>query len=538
MSSLRWEVDYNGVLVWREAATCSRNRGEGKTELIRELFERDGWTCQVIDDSSKFVKISLSNPNFENSVIYNVALVNVVNEYRNRSDDPESPSSYEKRIQGQDFSQYNLENKLVLGLYVIDSEEDLNNSIIVSWPKEILTDGSNRAYRVNTKENIQPARVFGLYADKSSAYNVVTFKPQNIHIYLKNRDALHRYDAPSIEENAQPEGSVDLQQPVIDYPHNRIIFGAPGTGKSFKLDKDKSVFGDNYERVTFHPNYSYSQFVGSYKPKPKKNGNGDEYVSYEFVPGPFLRTWVNAQKSLKDNDGKSHLLIIEEINRANVAAVFGDVFQLLDRKADGTSEYEISTTEDMRKYLIEEHYFTIDEVASIKLPNNMYIWATMNSADQGVTPVDSAFKRRWHFEYIGINECMDEISEKEIDLKPYGRVNWNQLRLKINDRLTQPDLNINEDKLIGPFFLSEKELESNNIDLIFKSKLLMYLYEDVLKHRKGKLFRSDLNTLSKVFEAYDKGENVFDFELTSELLDNSEDITEQMVEQVNNMGNE
>ena len=324
---------------------------------------------------------------------------------------------------------------------------------------------------------------------------------------------------------------------MIDYPHNRIIFGAPGTGKSFKLDKDKSVFGDNYERVTFHPNYSYSQFVGSYKPKPKKNGNGGEYVSYEFVPGPFLRTWVNAQKSLKDNDGKSHLLIIEEINRANVAAVFGDVFQLLDRKADGTSEYEISTTEDMRKYLIEEHYFTIDEVASIKLPNNMYIWATMNSADQGVTPVDSAFKRRWHFEYIGINECMDEISEKEIDLKPYGRVNWNQLRLKINDRLTQPDLNINEDKLIGPFFLSEKELESNNIDLIFKSKLLMYLYEDVLKHRKGKLFRSDLNTLSKVFEAYDKGENVFDFELTSELLDNSEDITEQMVEQVNNMGN-
>lgn len=320
--------------------------------------------------------------------------------------------------------------------------------------------------------------------------------------------------------------------------HNRIVFGAPGTGKSFKLEKDRVVFGENYERVTFHPNYSYSQFVGSYKPIPKIRTNGDEYVSYEFVSGPFLRTWINAQNSLKNNDGKIHLLIIEEINRSNVAAVFGDVFQLLDRKADGTSEYEISTNEEMRKYLIDKHHFTLDEVASIKLPSNMYLWATMNSADQGVTPVDSAFKRRWHFEYTGINECMDEISGKDINLVPYGIVEWNQLRIKINDRLTQPDLNINEDKLIGPFFLSEKELESRNINFIFKSKLLMYLYEDVLKHRKGKFFRSDLNTLSKVFEAYEKGENVFDFEITSEIPSDSEDIAEAMVAQENNTGNE
>lgn len=302
--------------------------------------------------------------------------------------------------------------------------------------------------------------------------------------------------------------AVDSAGP-IDKPLNRIIFGAPGTGKSYKLNKEKTIFGNNFERVTFHPNYSRSQFVGTYKPKPKKDRNGAEYISYEFVPGPFLRIWIKAQK----NSDKNYLLLIEEINRANVAAVFGDVFQLLDREDDGTSKYEITTSEEVREFLIREHDFKEEEIESIKIPKNMYIWATMNSADQGVNPIDSAFKRRWNFEYIGINEYMDEISNIYISLRPYGKTHWNDLRLKINDRLTQADLNINEDKLIGPFFLTAYELNSQDIDTIFKSKLLMYLFEDVLRHRKGKLFKENLNTLSKIFEAYNKGEDIFEFNI-------------------------
>ena len=123
---------------------------------------------------------------------------------------------------------------------------------------------------------------------------------------------------------------------------NRIIFGAPGTGKSHKLEKDSAVFGDNVERVTFHPNYSFSQFVGTYKPvQGEKPGD----ITYEYVPGPFMRVYTRAV----NNPGEDYLLIVEEINRANVAAVFGDVFQLLDRK-DGVSEYPIATTEDIKKY--------------------------------------------------------------------------------------------------------------------------------------------------------------------------------------------
>jgi len=294
----------------------------------------------------------------------------------------------------------------------------------------------------------------------------------------------------------------------ISLPYNRILFGAPGTGKSYKLDEERLVFGENYERVTFHPNYSYAQFVGAYKPKPRVR-DGREYVSYEFVPGPFLRTWVKAQKSISDGENRNYLLIIEEINRANVAAVFGDVFQLLDRKSDGTSEYEIATSEEMRDYLVNQCGFPLEEVITIKIPSNMYIWATMNSADQGVMPMDSAFKRRWNFEYIGINDGRAEIEESEITLKPYGTIKWDKLRTCINDKLI--NVGVNEDKLIGPFFLSKKELNSSLIDEIFKSKLLMYLFEDVLKHRKGKVFKIEFNTFSKIVDGYNKGEKIFDF---------------------------
>ena len=319
------------------------------------------------------------------------------------------------------------------------------------------------------------------------------------------------------------EDKVSIKVPRIDisYSYNRIIFGAPGTGKSYKLEQDREVFEDRYERVTFHPNYSYAQFVGNYKPRPKFRTDGTEYVSYEFVPGPFLRIWMNAQNSVKNGSNENYLIIIEEINRANVAAVFGDIFQLLDRNTDGTSEYEIATSEDMREYLIKEGGFAADEVATIRIPNNMYIWATMNSADQGVLPMDSAFKRRWNFEYIGINEGSSKIKDTEITLKPYGTIKWDMLRTNINNGLTE--VGVNEDKLIGPFFLSEKELKSSSIDEIFKSKLLMYLFEDVLKHRKGKIFKSELNTFSKIIDAYNKSEEIFDFDVISALPDESDE---------------
>lgn len=305
--------------------------------------------------------------------------------------------------------------------------------------------------------------------------------------------------------------------------YNRIIFGAPGTGKSFQL-KQESTDGNhfaNIERVTFHPDYSYGQFVGSYKPVSDDDGR----IRYEYVPGPFMRTMVKALESGKNGDSaEKFLLIVEEINRAKVAAVFGDMFQLLDRTDAGDSVYEIQASEDVRRYLARELGGTKENYTSIKIPNNMYIWATMNSADQGVFPMDTAFKRRWEFTYIGINENDDKISIDKLPVKNSegNEIEWNILRKSINNMLLK-ECKVNEDKLLGPFFISgevfknvcKENLDKKNEDeqkkLIdaffedFNSKVLMYLFEDAGKMHQKKLFAGiDQNelTFSKVCEDF------------------------------------
>lgn len=403
---------------------------------------------------------------------------------------------------------------------------------------------------------------------------------------------------------------VELPPQVIDKPHNRIIFGAPGTGKSHKLLKESELYFiadeeisarelitneihnqpagvtqdewvtsigfkysdyiyENYlrnssqeklvedfkllpegqpttkrkeqlvagvkvarrlnihftamnnstffERVTFHPNYSYAQFVGAYKPITKF-GEDKEEIAYEYVPGPFIRTFIKAKKT-----SQNVLLLIEEINRANVAAVFGDVFQLLDRKLDGTSEYPITTSDDLRKFLAKPENLggSPKDYETISIPSNMYIWATMNSADQGVFPMDTAFKRRWEFEYIGINENEKEVEKYSIPICKDGKisqtVNWNELRKAVNNKLIT--LGINEDKLLGPFFLSKTVLDSalnKGIGFVklFESKVLMYLFEDAAKMKAKQLFNVDekkfiYSEVCKKFEL--EGLNVFKF---------------------------
>lgn len=269
--------------------------------------------------------------------------------------------------------------------------------------------------------------------------------------------------------------------------HNRVVFGAPGTGKSFSLNREKDKLleqGGSFERVTFHPDYSYAHFVGTYKPVPR-----GEDITYSFVAGPFIRTWIRAIQSAQTEDPKPHVLLIEEINRANVAAVFCDIFQLLDRDERGVSEYPIQTSKELREYLAGELNCSLRQVATLKIPANMFIWATMNSADQGVFPMDTAFKRRWDFTYIGIDENQEKIAPYVIEIAGQ-RISWNRLRVAINARLTA--LNINEDELLGPFFIKEKILKDNKALVeALKSKVIMYLFEDAAKQRRGKVFYQD-----------------------------------------------
>lgn len=319
-----------------------------------------------------------------------------------------------------------------------------------------------------------------------------------------------------------------------EFPRNRILFGAPGTGKSFTLNKEKERLlanGGGYERVTFHPDYSYANFVGTYKPVPCKDDQEHDAITYAYVPGPFMRTYVKALQNSRTTTPKPFLLVIEEINRANVAAVFGDVFQLLDRGDDEVSEYPIQASEDIKKYLAGELGGNPDDYSEIRIPDNMFIWATMNSADQGVFPMDTAFKRRWDFTYLGIDESEAGIAGKKVILGQgeYRRiVEWNILRKAINDELLT--YKVNEDKLMGPYFISKKNLpEGEMIDpalftRIFKNKVIMYLFDDAAKQKRITLFggcdEKSKNQYSKICSEFDtKGVYIFCEGISNQFID-------------------
>ena len=314
------------------------------------------------------------------------------------------------------------------------------------------------------------------------------------------------------------------------FEKNRILFGAPGTGKSYTLNKEKddllgSANETNYERVTFHPDYSYANFVGTYKPVPDKDEDGHNVITYKYVPGPFMRIYVKAVLSGRTENVKPYLLIIEEINRANVAAVFGDIFQLLDMDEKGVSEYPIQASEDMKEYLANELGGLPDDFEQIRIPDNMFIWATMNSADQGVFPMDTAFKRRWDFTYLGIDDSEEELIGKYVILgsKNKQKVEWNKLRKAINTFLAKQ--RINEDKQLGPYFISRNIVIPKEGDMIdsekfiktFKSKVIMYLFEDAARQKRSSLFEGcfeNSTRYSEICKEFDeKGIGIFNHDI-------------------------
>ena len=353
-------------------------------------------------------------------------------------------------------------------------------------------------------------------------YDLYTVKPKDAGSSFKQlNNHFYRLDEKNLKTIVKIDEIINNQENDKENFHktgfqssfsrNRIVFGAPGTGKSFQINKELKELlenGGGYERVTFHPDYSYANFVGTYKPVPYIDSDGKDSITYEYVPGPFMRIFVDALKNSMTNDIKPFLLIIEEINRANVAAVFGDIFQLLDRDDDGVSEYPIQASEDIKKYLARELGAVPQVYTQIRIPDNMFIWATMNSADQGVFPMDTAFKRRWDFTYLGIDDNADNIRGKYIYLGEgkSQKVEWNKLRKAINSFLANEK--INEDKQLGPYFISKTlvaPLDSDEIDReefirVFKNKVIMYLFEDAAKQKRSKLFEGCSNGYSRYSE--------------------------------------
>ena len=270
-----------------------------------------------------------------------------------------------------------------------------------------------------------------------------------------------------------------VEKPKFEAPTalQQIYFGAPGTSKSTTI---KNKVGDACQhRITFHPDTDYSNFVGCYKPT-KEDGN--EEITYKFVEQVFVKAYVDAWTKLIDNadERKEVFLIIEEINRGNCAQIFGDLFQLLDRDDDGYSDYTIEPDSDLQRHLIERFsgLNLPEEIKSgrvMQLPPNLFIWATMNTSDQSLFPIDSAFKRRWEWKYLPIK---NEMKGHVIRVDARHSYDWWQFLVAVNDRIER--LTELEDKQLGYWFAKPNEGVEISCDR-FVSKVVFYLWNDVFK---------------------------------------------------------
>ena len=304
-------------------------------------------------------------------------------------------------------------------------------------------------------------------------------------------------------------------------PLQQIFYGAPGTGKSHRIKeylKGKNVPAENIFRTTFHPDSDYSTFVGAYKPTMKKQYRYDgrvkakyyedddlagakqddvivdKVIHYDFVPQTFVKAYVRAYQT-----DENVYLVIEEINRGNCAQIFGDLFQLLDRDENGVSDYTVKADDDLRVYL--EDVLGKDNKGikdgELCLPANLYIFATMNTSDQSLFPIDSAFKRRWDWEYEPIKykntDWVIEIGGNEYS--------WVSFQKEVNNRIFEATNS--EDKMLGDFFVKPH----NGIisEKLLLNKVLFYLWNDVCKDGDGDIFKTDENKDVKFSDLY--GEN-------------------------------
>ena len=274
-----------------------------------------------------------------------------------------------------------------------------------------------------------------------------------------------------------------VKEPITIMGKNIILYGVPGSGKSWTIKHEYCNDNERLERIIFHPDYTYSDFVGQILPRV----NEDSSVSYEFTPGPF----TNLLKKAYLNPEKEYFLIIEEINRGNAPAIFGDIFQLLDRNKNGASEYEI-TNNDVANIIYG------DKNHKVSIPSNMSILCTMNTSDQNVFTLDTAFQRRWQMRLIK-NEFIDDENEanfaktKILDTE----VTWKHFLTSINEIILSKNIGItsSEDKRLGTHFVNDEDLKYFENDekrnSRFPEKVLKYLWDDVFKFTREDVFDLD-----------------------------------------------
>lgn len=280
--------------------------------------------------------------------------------------------------------------------------------------------------------------------------------------------------------------------PRIKGAENVLLYGVPGVGKSHEIQTKYCDDPERMERVVFHPDYTYSDFVGQILPKVE-----NDKLKYEFTAGPFTTLLAKAW----NNPGKEYYLVIEEINRGNAPAIFGEIFQLLDRKTEDSHRYDPS------EYGESEYPITNSDIATavfgdpeekIRIPSNMWILATMNTADQNVFTLDTAFQRRWKLHHMKNDVMSAGHSKTKIE---GSEIEWGTFASVINEMVTDYSLEMmsSEDKRLGAYFVKKNELSEEE----FPEKVLKYLWDDAFKMKKDAVFDDKFKSLETVIEAYE-----------------------------------
>ena len=453
-----------------------------------------------------------SHSDFENLKVRNVIGL----------DKREEPRGDRERMMFSVFEDVYVNGMKVDGIYTLTYErEDTpshKNRLHICYAKYLTYDGHS-----NKDTLKEMAKKLGCSEDacwfvtditirdqKSLHFTAIVVNPEHSMTYLNSKERKRAW-----EELIPEEDNNNHYQ--IDEPLQQIFYGAPGTGKSNTIKCEVDQKDLPRVRTTFHPDSDYSTFVGAYKPTsvevpmmtmigtkavPVENPDGtprkEKKIVYEFVPQAFLKAYTGAWK----NQDEPFFLIIEEINRGNCAQIFGDLFQLLDRNDEtGLSDYPISPDEDIQKFLLTDKKYgfaalTEEQKAAIPeevlsgelmiLPHNLHIWATMNTSDQSLVPIDSAFKRRWDWQYMPISD-----GKKGWQIAANGkRYDWWQFLQKMNDKIGTATNS--EDKKLGYFFCKAK---NGVIDAeTFVGKVVFYIWNDVFKdfaEEAGDLFKDD-----------------------------------------------
>ena len=463
---MRYELNLESQIVQYDGAVQSI---ADKKAILTQLFSQGVYECTSISNDG--CEWTIEYRNTVNNIQKNIVVYygNIRNEERN---------DREKKIQlnGKD-PRANPNPSIILGVYCYEANDALENLVFAGWNIDPNTNyPGNPSIRGLNIDSLQKARFNGLYKHNFKNNYVCTFRPEYIFYYIENIQSIHN-------------SSDDVITPILSTSsqdvNNVIYYGSPGTGKSHRADIETN--GKEVQKVTFHPDYDYHSFVGGYKPTM----DGDK-IAYKFVPQIFTKIYVDAWKNLVlDEETKPFYLQIEEINRGNCAEIFGDLFQLLDRDKDGFSKYEVTAEEELCKYLLSEKGFGGNhpgiEKGKLRFPNNLKIIATMNTSDQSLFPMDSAFKRRWDWIYVPIDtDC--KYSDFKIQLDNGKAFEWLSFLKVINEEIFE--ITKSQDKQIGNWFIDAQNSGKVITESTFVNKVVFYLWNDVFKDEENTIFKS------------------------------------------------